>query len=434
MYHSTTQLGLLLLSLVALRQFTDSAAGSISTVMSIVIGVVATAVLLTHRRRLKQSTADPSARAFSRAMALGGFALLIQIAVAILAQPSPNYTLIAREVVRILSIAILAYASLRLGQSSILRLTWERLFRLTVLVLFVIAATQLAVGASPVDGLGIARVRASYSHANQLGAISVVSFNYAMGMSLVAERNFLMSVVRKWGLTAILSIGLLGLSRSVSAAIGLACSLVVWVVQLHALPRLTPTSSRVLIAPIVGALATVSGIIASRIVSTGSTVTMSAMFALPSWQWRVENWQPLLGLFRSKPLLGFGLTAADKLNPTLIYDMYREHIVAAAPHSDVLRELVDGGLVGIGLLTAAVVVSASGVVAKLRSDLQAHSEKTLFILPLYSALLLMAAVDNILTSTAVLMAVVASVGVNWETHQRDPIRHGPAVRSSLRTR
>jgi O-antigen ligase len=244
-----------------------------------------------------------------------------------------------------------------------------------------------------------------FAHPGQLGLFLLLALNFTaawIGVRSQKGRPFVAA-----GMLLIAEILALGVTRSVSALVGALFSIIVWLgVRMQYQARLRLLGVTLCLALLLGA----GPFIAARLASEGLPANLGSLTKLHSVEWRRENWQGLLDLYEEKPWLGHGLTSASSLNPTVVVPGNDDESVPAGPHSEVVRQLVEGGVVGLAALLLTVAYSLRGLY---RLGRRATAEARIYLLGGIAAsvgALAMSLSDNTFGGTAAYLVFAAVMG------------------------
>jgi len=138
-----------------------------------------------------------------------------------------------------------------------------------------------------------------------------------------------------------------------------------------------------------------------------------------SYDWRIKNWEGLLGRYAERPLTGWGLKSTEAVNPRRPFGAERDADGGFQAHNAIVRALVEGGL----LLLGAVLAFFATMIATLwRIVRTGAKELTLYARVLAAGWLAMLVValstDDLLDATALVYAMLALTGALEGVHRR----------------
>jgi O-antigen ligase len=132
-----------------------------------------------------------------------------------------------------------------------------------------------------------------------------------------------------------------------------------------------------------------------------------------SFTWRVVNWMNLLDLWEERPILGWGLSTIQFINPWRTLEG-----IGYAAHNDFLKLIVETGLIGLIFYLLFVFNSALFIYREYNNCREIYLKNLLFILfSFFLAWQILSAVDNYLTVTAFQFYFWSIVGMSLKQNK-----------------
>jgi O-antigen ligase len=303
---------------------------------------------------------------------------------------------VQRELIRVLSIIglVLLVANAVRSRSDVDRLVD------TVIVASLIPAFVVLLQAAE----GVERPNGTLSHANHAAGVFVIALALSLWRVLDSGyrgRYVVAALILGTALLATRSIG--GMVQAVMTLLAFAF-LAKW-----------SSSRRILVAVAALALISVFSLTVgqSRLESLSTTKSFSQAAqgeTTNSFDWRFEHWHELLDAWREKPLFGYGSGTANALvTPG-----------GALPHSDVMRLLIETGIVGFVVFGAAVVALFIAMLRTTRTS-RAVASYGVVAVAIVAGELVHCLAENVWSQTAGMyaLAVVIGCALGLLTSERD---------------
>jgi O-antigen ligase len=236
------------------------------------------------------------------------------------------------------------------------------------------------------------RLNGTFSHANTAGAFFALSALLTLCLSLNLKRPRLLWV------SALSILGLVA-SQSIGAWIGLLAALAVFVVATSAISG--AQKAVLIVGSSVVSLVAINRLglpdRVSEFVGFNADAAISSGVATNSLDWRLVNWHLLMGLWRERPIFGYGIGSTS----TTVMPL------GAPPHSLPIQLLLEVGVVGCAVIAVVLLM----VLVRVIVALQGGSWEAALLLALATFVVVNGSESNLLNYTPAMYLLALALGV-----------------------